>query len=263
MFRVNKEKCIGCGLCVADCSAKNIMLNNGKAEVKAECFACGHCIAICPQNAFEAENYDFSEIKEYEAEKFSLDTDVLLNVIQFRRSIRNYQDKKVEREKLEKIVEAGRYTATAKNNQDTFIVMVQDEKEELQRRVWEHIEHILPEKKTDIPRAWLPYENFNRRRKANPADDYLFKNAPVVAFLTSDWVLDPGMAAQNMELVAVSEGLGALYNGFLARAVDSSEEIKEWLGIAGKQVKGCMLFGYPAVKYQRTAPRKPANVIWK
>ncbi len=263
MIRVNQDKCIGCGLCISDCSGKNIVLENGKAKVKNECFECGHCIAICPQNAFEADEYDFSEVKEYDAETFSLDTEVLLNVIQFRRSIRNYQDKKVEREKLAKIVEAGRYTATAKNNQETFIVMVQEEKKELQKRVWEHIDNIIPEDRKEIPRDLLPYVNFNRRRKANPADDYLFKNAPVVALITSEWVLDPGMAAQNMELVAVSEGLGALYNGFLARAVDSSEEIKGWLGIAGKQVKGCMLFGYPAVSYKRTAPRKPANVIWR
>ncbi len=28
-------------------------------------------------------------------------------------------------------------------------------------------------------------------------------------------------------------------------------------------IKACMLLGYPKVSYQRSAPRKPANVIWK
>ena len=62
----------------------------------------------------------------------------------------------------------------------------------------------------------LPYLSFNQRRKADCKDDYLFRNAPVVAYITSDWPLDAGLAAQNMELMAVALGLGALYNGYLA-----------------------------------------------
>ena len=63
--------------------------------------------------------------------------------------------------------------------------------------------------------------------------------------------------------MAVSQGLGALYNGFLARISDENKELKKWLGIEGKAIKACMLLGYPKVSYQRSAPRKPANVIWK
>lgn len=263
MIRIDEEKCIGCGKCAEDCIAYNLIIEHNKARSKKECFLCGHCVAVCPVNAVSVEEYDMQEVKEYEKEKFELDGEILLNAVKFRRSIRNYKQQEVEREKLEKLVEIGRYTATAKNNQDTHFVLVQKDVKELKEKVWDYIEQIVPEKKTETPKELIPYASFLRRRKANPEDDYLFRNAPVVVFITSDWILDPGMAAQNMELMAVSLGLGTLYNGFLARIVDQSEEIKSWLGIEGKQVKGCMLAGYPNVAYKRTVPRKAANVIWK
>lgn len=50
---IDKEKCIGCGLCVKDCVASAIKLEGGKAEVFKDCIECGHCFAVCPQNAVD------------------------------------------------------------------------------------------------------------------------------------------------------------------------------------------------------------------
>ena len=66
-----------------------------------------------------------------------------------------------------------------------------------------------------------------------------------------------------MEMMAVAEGLGVLHNGYLARIVEENEEVKKWLGMEGKPVKACMLMGYPAVKYVKTAPRKAPQVVWR
>ena len=155
--------------------------------------------------------------------------------------------------------QAGRYTATAKNNQDCCFVFVQEEREELKERVWGFIAAMGKH----VDKALLPYVAFNRRRKADPSDDYLFRNAPVVLFVTSDWPVDAGLAAQNIETMANALGMGALYNGFLARIADANEELKKWLGIEGKTIKACLLLGYPDRVYKRTAPRKEGNIIWK
>ena len=41
--KINKETCIGCGLCVEDCSRGAIILNDGIAEVDLDlCNECGH-----------------------------------------------------------------------------------------------------------------------------------------------------------------------------------------------------------------------------
>ena len=161
------------------------------------------------------------------------------------------------------LLQAGRYTATAKNNQDCCFVFVQNELDQLKTMVWDFIDNMEKQESRHIARELLPYVSFNRRRKAYAEDDYLFRNAPVVLYITSDWPLDAGLAAQTIETMAVSMGMGALYNGYLARITDANPEAKKWLGIEGKTIKACMLLGYPDRTYRRTAPRKSANVIWK
>ena len=259
MVRVDQEKCIGCGLCAADCLAFNIQLNGEKAEVKGECLECGHCVAVCPVNAVSIEGYDMEDIEEYEEESFKVNPENLLRAIKFRRSIRFYKEEKVTEKDLQMLAQAGRYTATAKNNQDCHFVFVQEEREELKERVWGFIDALGK----NVDKALLPYVAFNRRRLKDPTDDYLFRNAPVVLFVTSDWPVDAGLAAQNIETMANALGMGALYNGFLARIADANVELKKWLGIEGKTIKACLLLGYPDRTYRRTAPRKEGNVIWK
>lgn len=263
MVRIDQEKCKGCGKCAEDCLAFNIELKDRKAGVKKECLQCGHCVAVCPVKAVSIPEYEMEDVEEYSAEDFRLDPDQVLRCIKFRRSIRDYTPEKVEKQILEKLLQAGRYTATAKNNQDTCFIVIQDELEQLKTRVWDYIDGMARREGTHIAREMLPYVAFNRRRKADPGDDYLFRNAPVVLFLTSDWPLDAGLAAQNIETMAAALGLGTLYNGYLARIADANEELKRWLGIEGKVIKACMLLGYPNRHYARTAPRKEANIIWK
>lgn len=261
MIEIRKEWCVGCGKCVRDCIAHNIILKEGKAEAKRECFLCGHCVAVCPKAAVSIPEYDMSQVQEYREESFSLNPENLLHAIQFRRSIRDYKDRKIEPEIIKKLVEAGRYTATAKNNQDCRFILVQQELKTLKSLVWDYIDEVTAVPAAELPKELVPYASFNRHRKAEPADDFLFRNAPAVLYLTSDWDLDAGLAAQNIELMAVAEGLGVLYNGYLQRISDQNEKLKKWIGIEGQTIKACMLLGYPNISYARTVPRREAQVI--
>ena len=61
-MKVDKEKCIACGMCVKDCIVRDIEIVDNKAEIKNEkCFKCGHCIAICPKDAVSSDVYDIKE----------------------------------------------------------------------------------------------------------------------------------------------------------------------------------------------------------
>lgn len=49
---IDKDKCVGCGLCKKDCVGFDIDIVDGKAvSCGKSCIMCGHCEAICPQGA--------------------------------------------------------------------------------------------------------------------------------------------------------------------------------------------------------------------
>lgn len=263
MVEINNEKCIGCGKCAEDCIKLNIVLNGSKAQVKGECLQCGHCVAVCPAGAVSIPEYDMEDVEEYRPDLSFPGTEEILRSIKFRRSIRRYRKQPVARQDLELLVEAGRYTATAKNSQGSGFLIVQEELEHLKALVWDFIDQAQKEEHHQRNKQLLSYFVFNRRRKKNPEDDYLFRNAPVVLFITAENSVDAGMAAQNIENIAVSMGLGALYNGYLAGIADANAELKQWLGAEDKTIRICMLLGYPDIRYLRTVPRKKPFVVWK
>lgn len=262
MIKVNTEKCIGCGLCAADCVGRAIQVEDGVAVVKSECIQCGHCVAICPVNAVLIPDYDMDEVEEYNKDTFELNSENVLHAIKFRRSVRDYKKQKLTNDEIKMLSDAGRYTATAKNNQGCTFVFVQNELDYVKESVYNFIDENAKNVGKTLPKEFLTFVAFSRNKKKHGVD-FLFRNAPAVLFVTSDWPLDAGLAAQNIETMAVSMGMGALYNGYLARLVEENKELKEWLGIEGKQIRACMLLGYPAKTYKRTAPRREANLIVK
>ncbi len=263
MVIIDSEKCIGCAACADDCIALNIEIKDGIAVLKKPCFQCGHCVAICPAGAVSIDDYDMNDVNEYIPENIITDPEKVLHSIKMRRSIRSYKKLPIEQEKLEYLLQAGRYTATAKNMQDCTFVFVQKELDYVKESVWGYIDEQTAQHGKNLPKDFLPFVAFSRRRKADPSDDFLFRNAPAVLYIASESVIDAGLAAQNIENMALSLGLGAMYNGFLAGITEKNKELKTWLGIEEKQIHACMLLGYPDRQYARTAPRKEADVRWR
>lgn len=263
MVIIDQEKCIGCAACADDCIALNIEVKDGVAVPKKPCFQCGHCVAICPVGAVSIDDYDMNDVDEYNPEKIISDPEQVLHSIKMRRSIRAYKELPIEQEKLAYLIQAGRYTATAKNMQDCTFVFVQNDLDYVKESVYGYIDLKTEQEGRNLPKEFLPYVAFSRRRKADPADDFLFRNAPTVLYIASESVIDAGLAAQNIENMALSLGLGAMYDGFLARVTEENKELKKWLGIEEKQINACMLLGYPDREYARTAPRREADVRWR
>ena len=66
MIVIDKEKCIGCGLCADDCPAGKIALHEAKAVWSPDCIQCGHCVAVCPQAAVSIPEYEMDDVEEYD-----------------------------------------------------------------------------------------------------------------------------------------------------------------------------------------------------
>jgi len=208
MIIIDKEKCVGCAKCVSDCFPRNIIIENAKAKIENEnCMRCGHCVAICPQNAVEISEYDMADVVEIHEPNFS--EDELLSLIKGRRSVRQYKDRPVEKELIEQMIEAGRYTATGGNLQGLSFIVIDKKMADFRTLVMDSIsekssslivsDKTPPQMKYAAGR-WLSFVN---EHKENPKDnDRFFFGAPVVILIAGDSAFDAGLAASNMELVA-------------------------------------------------------------
>lgn len=160
-----------------------------------------------------------------------------------RRSIRRYQDKAVPRDKLERIIEAGTYAATAMNKQSPIIIAV-----------------------TDKPvRDQLSAMN----AKVMGADMDPFYGAPVVLVVLADKenpnrVYDGSLVMGNLMLAAHDEGLGSCWIHRAKQEFETPEgkALLAKLGIEGEyEGIGHCIVGY-AAEEPEAKPRKENYVYW-
>lgn len=272
MMQIDQEKCIGCAKCITDCLVRDIVMEDGKARIKNEsCFKCGHCIAICPADAVSSTEYEMDEVKEYKAEKFEVPAENLLNFIKFRRTIRQFKDQKVEKHKIKKIIEAGRFTPTGSNQQDVAFTVIENEIEQFRKLILENLnekgkeilDNLSPktQKFKKYAEMWIKmYQDFQNENLEN---DLLFFNAPLIIVVSANSTVNGALASANMELMANALDLGALFSGFTIRGAKGKDNLRKFLKIKeNKEIVTTLVLGYPDVNYLRTVPRKEADISW-
>ena len=269
---VNKGKCIGCGLCVRDCLRNTIFMREGKAEIDVSgCIKCGHCIAVCPQDAVSLgsiENMQWDSGGSGPKRGSAPEAEAFLDFLKFRRSIRQYKKHEIEPEKMEAIIEAGRYSPTAGNRQKNRFIILKENIEQVRKAAIETLRHAAADESKDLGEREIYRKSWTRMYDdyAEGRRDGLFFNAPAVILIVSDEnnhyaEIDGGIAASRMELQANALGLGVCYIGFLNTAMEFDGRIKEMAGLKeDEKLAVAFVTGYADVEYQRPAPRKPANV---
>jgi len=257
---IDSEKCIGCGNCLADCMRRVLEIQNGKAVVmSSHCLKCGHCLAICPENAVKLIGYNDEIISMPEKSVF-LDVKDLMAHLKFRRSIRQYKDIPVEREKLEQVVEAGRLTPTAGNAQNVRYIILENEREAIEDEVLTMYKTQSEWSETLAQRMNISVNALQERLTRG----FLFFKAPAVILVISQSEINACLAAMNMELMAESLGLGTVYVGLFTRPANTNKKLRQSLGVADEEsISACLALGYPKVQYLRSVPRKKANIVWR
>lgn len=257
---IDHDKCVGCGTCVKDCPLHVIELKDGKAVMNAEkCMECGHCEAICPMAAVSLRGYDMNEVKNYDEKTFSIDPDHFLNAVKFRRTIRLYKPVDVEKEKIEKIIEAGRYTPTGSNKQNVRYIVMQHPEKSIEKDGIAAFQKMIKLASIAGRFVKLPADV----TKYHPEEGFFFHHAPAVIFVISEDTVNASLASENMEMMAESMKLGVLFSGLFVRAARMNKTIRTKLHMTKREkLVTAIAVGYPDVRYRRTAVRKPASVEW-
>lgn len=247
---IDTERCIGCGLCARVCVAHNLAVQDQKARTLLDsCILCGQCTAVCPGEAIRLSGYHDEQFEAKNA--VPLDPDQVLDAIRFRRSIRAFRQEAIPQAVIARILEAGRLTHTAKNAQDVSFVVLEKEMDQIEAMA------------VRLFRAVKPLADlFSPMARGNKIDDhFFFFHAPAVIVILAKDKTNGLLAAQNMEFVAESQGLGVLYSGFFTMAANASRKIRNALMVpGGKKVAMTLVLGYPAVKFLRSTPHKELDV---
>ncbi len=290
---IDKELCIGCGLCVTVCPLDTITIQDGKAAVTGkESLSCGHCAAACPEGAIKVNAVAGKAVLAYstfkEDQKWlkhgDFDTSQLVRLMRSRHSCRNYREKPVERNILEDLVKIGITAPSGTNSQGwTFTILPSRETVLfLATRIAQYFKGLnnmaekshlrLLMKLTGNNELDFYYKNYYETVKEtlsewdNASRDRLFHGAtsaiiigyrPGAACPAEDALL----ATQNILLGAHSMGLGSCLIGFAVSAIKRDPKIKLSVGIpAEEKVYAVIALGWPDEKYYTLAGRKEAVI---
>lgn len=258
-IKIDQQRCTRNGRCIRICPVK---LFQGDADTPTSCvpdaerlcIACGHCATACPTGAItlDGERTDTLESANPPLPTFA---DVRRLVLR-RRSIRLYQQRLVPREEIARIIDATRWTPTARNNQQVhWIVVRQPERvREVAGQVVDFLR--LKQEGDSVVAAW------------DKGIDLALRGAPhlVVAHgpAASPWsATDCVIALATFELLARAAGLGTCWAGFLTSAAAGQPAIAEALGVPeGHKLQGALMLGYPLSAFLRVPSRKTAKVQW-
>lgn len=247
---INKDKCIGCGQCVGDCVGGHLFVENGKVSAqKVGCIGCGHCYAICPTEAIHVDGLVPGDGELHSFTEF--DSSALLQAMKSRRTVRQFTSQPIEDEKIDMILEAGRYCPTAANSQDVAYTILGSRQKE--------IEGICVGMFSKLIGAAGKVSSF--MKNMNIGENFFFKGAPLVIVVSGKGSGNANLASSYMEIMAESLGLGVLYSGFFVSCAKLNPKIGRLLELPrGHKVVTCMVIGYPAVKYRRIPGRKALSV---
>jgi nitroreductase/Pyruvate/2-oxoacid:ferredoxin oxidoreductase delta subunit len=326
-FVLDEERCDGCGRCVRTCPIQLLIIHDKKARSNDRydhfrCITCQNCTAVCPKDAISIEG-DYRVIKGYwrnedlyfgektlpepleharglKFEEYEHELTETERVIYKRRSVRLYKKKQVEPALVKRVLEAGRFSPSAGNNQPWKFIVIQnrDVIEEINQKCKKFCRTVMY---GTIPRPWMekktPGEKDSKIKfwqkivlyllvylkvpgevdpralgginaiVADPDYDTFF-GAPTLIILLADkrgvgsYDLDTGICGQNMVLAAHSLGLATCWVS-LIDGLQGFPKFRRKLGIAPPfEIVTSLTLGYPQGQIDNIVKREPARIEW-
>lgn len=284
---VDKDCCTLCGLCIPVCPRGILVEGDETVRVTdpALCNLCGHCKAVCPEDAPRLPSLNAEEFSPAPSADNLPKPDQLVALFRSRRSTRIYQRRAVEREKLERVLQAGRFAPSGGNQQPLQYVVLHSQERiatvremahsalgKRARRIQEEMERkreggevlsVMDQLLQTYAGRWLRMLDLLKQ-----GTDKLFFHAPTVVICHGSPAIatlevDAGLSAMQMVLMAEALGLGTCFCHFLIFSIEESPELRQALQIPeDNKVVVSFMTGYPDVSYTRLVGRNPLKVNW-
>jgi len=286
---IDVNLCTGCGLCIEVCKGFNLSQKNGKVIIKNSvygCIGCGHCMAICPQEAIKISGRWLTpeDLFNLSNQHENASYEEVLNLLQRRRSIREFEAVPVEKELIEKIIEATQTSPMGLPPSDVNLLIFDSPAKV--RQFAEDFCDYLKGMKWLVSRWFLVlmrpfwgktndelFREFIRPTmhlyldNMNKGINLVNYDAPVAMYFYGSPYSDPAdpiVAATYAMVAAESLGLGTCMLGAIHPLIQNGKTAKKFrqkYGIRFKSREGLfVIMGYPKVEYQKGIRRTFASI---
>ena len=269
MISVDAKACSKDGACIRACPVSILRLRELPEMTPGReraCLRCGHCVAVCPRGALTHKDVPLESCPPVDA-GLALDEARVVQFLRSRRSMRLYQDRVVEKERLEALILIARYAPTASNRQSVRWLVVRGK-----ARLRELSGMAVDWMRAQVAKGPAEEVPAYMRRLISAWDegrDVITRGAPALVVAhdsadNGDGLVDLSIALSYLELAAPALGLSACWGGLLQKALLDSPALKEALGLpAGRPHHYPMMVGYPGLKYHRLPERHPPGIEWR
>jgi nitroreductase/NAD-dependent dihydropyrimidine dehydrogenase PreA subunit len=287
LVTIDPERCRKDGLCVRICQKVfSLKTTNSVPEVVHEgsCNSCGHCVLICPSEAILQKDCA-PEMTHPVRSDLLPSYEQVHEMIVSRRSARTFQERSVERDAIEKVVDGARFAPSAKNSESTEFIVICDKSllraiaqataewlgkvaRKLRNPFWRELYLITgaTRDENEVKRWIEQFEDIAERMGENK--DLVLHGAPALILFHADRRIrfaseNANLAVQNATFISSSLGLGSFYTGYVVSAIGREKRIGRLLALPQKhKVYGGLALGYPGLTFSRWIERKPAKITW-
>ena len=286
---IDSDKCTGCGKCISVCKDFNFLIKNNKVILSNDpvfgCIGCGHCMAICPADAIEISGRELSKEDLFDLPPIEqrASYEQLYALYRRRRSVREFLDKEIAPEIIEKILDATSTSPMGISPSDVNL-LIMDSKEKTRRFAADFCVYLKS-------MLWFVSGWFLTLMKPfwGKTNDEMFKgfvkplfnvyinnmneginlvnyDAPLAIYFYGSPYCDPAdpiVAATTAMYAAESLGLGTCMLGGVHPLIQKGRKARKFRtdhGIRYPSREGLfVIFGYPAVRYRKGIRRTFAS----